>query len=286
MPLQIITPPTAEPISLVEAKAHLRVTDTADDAQITAFIAAARKFAETNTQCQVIAARWKLVLDAFPGPSLMGIPLGQAFSLPGHAILLPKSPTIQVVSVQYLDMSGTLQTMPTTDYVADLACQPARITPVFGKIWPISLPQIGAVTVTFDAGYAAPITADITADTITVSGWKAMIVNDVVRLANSGGALPTPLLINTDYFIQTVVAAGVYKLSTIPGGAAINLTDIGTGLNYLGASPADLEGLKSWIKIRLSSIYENREEILTIRGQITELPYIDNLLDPYRVMTF
>ena len=38
----VITPPTAEPITLPEAKAHLRVIGTNDDAQIEMMITAAR----------------------------------------------------------------------------------------------------------------------------------------------------------------------------------------------------------------------------------------------------
>ena len=45
--------------------------------------------------------------------------------------------------------------MPSAEYTVDTACEPARLTPVFGKIWPTTLPQIGAVSVTFDAGYGA-----------------------------------------------------------------------------------------------------------------------------------
>src|SRR5258708_6430304 len=147
------------------AKLHLRQDNAADDTLISAFIPAARDFAETKTARQLVASRWKFNLDSFPGPSQQGVPFGEAFSLPGHAILLTKSPAIQVVSVQYTAMDGTTQTMPTTDYAVDIACEPARITPVFGKIWPILLPQIGAVQVTFDAAYAAPITTNLTAST-------------------------------------------------------------------------------------------------------------------------
>ena len=205
MPLQLVTPPAEEPVSLADAKLHLRVDFTDDDTLITALIAAARQAAETLTGRQIVTARWKLVLDSFPGPSLMGVPAGDPFSLPGHAILIPKSPVSSLVSIQYLDMSGTLQTMPATDYTVDAACEPARITPVFGKIWPISLPQIGAVTVTFDAGY--------------------------------GPATSVP------------------------------------------------EGIKSWIKLRIGSLYAHREEVALInRGKIEALPFIDGLLDPFKVV--
>lgn len=204
MPLQLINPPAEEPVSLAEAKLHVRVDITDDDALISALITAARQAAESLTGRQIVTARWKLVLDSFPGPSLMGVPVGQSFSLPSHAILLPKCPVQSVVAIQYLDMASTLQTMPPTDYVVDAACEPARITPVFGKIWPISLPQIGAVWVIFDAGY--------------------------------GPAASAP------------------------------------------------EGLKSWIKLRVDSLYSHRGETAVIKGKLERLPFIDGLLDPYRVV--
>jgi len=155
MPLQLVTAPTQEPVSLAEARLHLRVDFSDDDALIMALIRSARLAAETITGRQLVTARWKYILDSFPGPSLMGVPAGRPFTLPGHAILIPKAPVQTIVSIDYLDMNRTAQTMPAANYVADLACEPARITPVFGQIWPIPLPQIAAVSVTFDAGYGS-----------------------------------------------------------------------------------------------------------------------------------
>jgi uncharacterized phiE125 gp8 family phage protein len=186
--LQLVTPPAGEPVSLAEAKLHLRVDVDDDDALISSIITAARQAAETLTGRQLMTARWKLVLDAFPC----------------HAILLAKCPVQSVMNIQYLDMNGISQTMPLIDYVVDTACEPARITPVFGKTWPNTLPQIGAVTITFDAGYGAA--------------------------------------------------------QTVP------------------------EGLKSWIKLRVGSLYAHREEMsILMRGRIDPLPFVDGLLDPYRV---
>ena len=205
MPLQLVTSPAEEPVSLADAKLHLRVDFTDDDALITALISAARQAAEMLTGRQIVTARWKLVLDSFPGPSLMGVPAGEPFSLPGHAILLPKSPVASVLSIQYLDMSGAWQTMPATDYTVDAACEPARITPVFGKIWPITLPQIAAVAVTFDAGYGSP--------------------------------------------------------ASVP------------------------EGIKAWVKLRIDSLYNHRGETAVVTGRLEPMPYVDRLLDPFRVVT-
>lgn len=153
MPMQLITPPAGEPVSLEEAKLHLRVDFDDDDALIQMLISSARQAAETITNRQLMTARWKLVMDSFPGPSLMGVPAGQPFTLPGQAILIHKSPVQNVVAINYLDMNSVQQTMPASNYTVDAACEPARITPIFGQIWPIPLPQIGSVSVTFDAGY-------------------------------------------------------------------------------------------------------------------------------------
>jgi len=165
---------------------------------------AVRQAAETKTGRQLITARWKLVLDAFPGLSLMQSATGASFSLPGHAILLAKCPAQAVVSIEYMDMNGTTQVMPASDYVLDAACEPARLTPAFGKTWPSTLPQMGAVSVTFDAGY--------------------------------------------------------------------------------GAASAVPEGLKSWIKLRVGSLYGHREEMSVLsRGRIDPLPFVDGLLDGFKV---
>ena len=204
MPMQLITPPAGEPISLAEAKLHLRVDFDDDDSLIQVLISAARQAAETLTNRQLVTARWRMVLDSFPGPSLMGVPAGQTFTLPGHAILLTKSPVTSVVEIRYLDMAGIWQVMPAAHYTVDSACEPARITPVFGQIWPIALPQIGAVSVIFDAGYG--------------------------------------------------------NASAVP------------------------EGIKTWIKLRVGSLYVHREEVASMtRGRIDPLPFIDGLLDPYKV---
>ena len=64
MPLQLVSAPAGEPITLLEAKQHLRVDVDDDDALIGSLITAARQAAETRTGRQLMTARWKLVLDA------------------------------------------------------------------------------------------------------------------------------------------------------------------------------------------------------------------------------
>jgi uncharacterized phiE125 gp8 family phage protein len=293
MPLQLLRDATAEPISLAEAKRHVRETTNAQDQVLTILSAAARQYAQTKTQCQIVAARWKYVLDSFPGPTLMGVPFGHAYGLPPQAILIPIGPVLQIVSIQYTDMSGVVQTLVAgTDYVVDLSADPVRITPPFGRIWPIPLPQIGAVSVTFDAGYATPLVADPVADTISIPGWKTLAVNDTVRLSNrdhaadNDGSMPAGLSAYTDYYVQAVVSADKYKLSATAGGAAIDITDAGKGDVFVGVIP---DGLKGWMLLSVGTMYENREAVMVdTRIGVAELPleWIDGLLDPYRRMLY
>lgn len=293
MPLQLVSAPTLEPLSLVEAKLHARVSTTAEDSLVTALIVAARDYAQNKTQRQIVAAKWKLVLDSFPGPSLIGVPFGKPYGLPEHAIVIPIASVQQVDQIQYLDMNGTLQTMVAgTDYVVDTSGDPTRITPPFGKIWPIPLPQIGAIAVTFRAGLAAPLTADPAADTIYVPGWKTLAVNDTLRVfardkaAAGDGAVPAPLAAYTDFYVKTVVGPDRYQLSATAGGALIDITSAGTGDIFIGELP---QGLLAWMKLAIATLYENRPAaVIDQRVTEAELPseFLDGLLDPYRLVLY
>lgn len=66
MPATLLTPPAAEPLSLAEARAFLRVEHGDDDALIAALIAAARGHVEAFARCALIAQSWRLTLDRWP----------------------------------------------------------------------------------------------------------------------------------------------------------------------------------------------------------------------------
>jgi uncharacterized phiE125 gp8 family phage protein len=140
MGLTITTPPTAEPVTLDEAKAHLRVDGTAEDAYITALIQAARAWVESWTTRQLVQAEYRWQIDRFPHKSQ-------------EALRLPRAPVASVDSIEYVDGGGTTQTF--TDYQADLAVEPGIILPDTNSQWPsVQTDKLNAVTVTFTAGYA------------------------------------------------------------------------------------------------------------------------------------
>lgn len=138
MGLKIITAPASEPVSLSEAKSHLRVDHADEDALISALITAAREECEHLLERAVAQQTLALVLDSFPA----------------GGIQLPRPPVVSVTSVEYVDQDGVTQTMSSADYLLDDAQQPSWLLLAYGEEWPQTRDQANAVTVTYVAGYA------------------------------------------------------------------------------------------------------------------------------------
>lgn len=138
MTYKLITPPSEEPLTLDEAKAHLRVESTDDDALITALIVAAREQAESITARALCTQTWELVLDAFP-----------------EACVLRHSPVQSVTSVDYLDTDGASQSLTLTDTLLDSESTPGYLVPAYGKAWPATWCVPNAVRVRYVSGYGA-----------------------------------------------------------------------------------------------------------------------------------
>lgn len=138
MSIQRITAPAAEPVSLAEAKAHLRVEVSTDDALIGALITAAREAVEHELERSLITQIWEQVLDAFP-----------------VAFVLPRGPVDSIVSVKYLDLDGVEQTLDPSGYVMDNTSDPAYLVPAYNAAWPETRATINAVRVRYTTGYGA-----------------------------------------------------------------------------------------------------------------------------------
>lgn len=140
MGLRLITAPTVEPVTLAEAKLWLKVEtgDTADDALITALIAAVRQMAEQKTGRALLGQTWQLTLDCFP-----------------DEIELTRVPILAVSSVKYLDRNGAQQTLDPASYTVDATMEPAWIVRAYNMGWPETRDDINAVEVRWTAGYDA-----------------------------------------------------------------------------------------------------------------------------------
>ena len=133
--------PATEPLSLGDAKLHLRVVSDDDDDLITALIQGAREYVETFLRRQLVTATWAMTLDEFPDSD--------------GDITLPLPPLASVTSIAYVDGDGDDQTLDSANYTVHTNCEPGKITLAYGESWPSTRDQPDAVTVTFVAGYGA-----------------------------------------------------------------------------------------------------------------------------------
>ncbi|MFN7104725.1 MAG: head-tail connector protein, partial [Pseudorhizobium sp.] len=70
------TPPTAEPLTLVEVKAHLRLDGGEEDALLLSLITTAREHLERETGLVLAARDFRLCLDDWPEEGILTIARG------------------------------------------------------------------------------------------------------------------------------------------------------------------------------------------------------------------
>jgi uncharacterized phiE125 gp8 family phage protein len=138
MSLELITAPAVEPVSLADAKAHLRVDTDDEDALITRLIAAARGAAERATGRAFVAQTWRLWLDVWPDD---------------WAIEIPRPPLLGVNSVTTYDTSGNASVVGAGSYLVDVVSVPGRIVFKNTVLPPVNLREANAIAVEFEAGY-------------------------------------------------------------------------------------------------------------------------------------
>jgi len=136
MPRSLVTA-GANPISLKEAKDHLRVNTNDDDLMIKNLITAATTQAENYTWRGLTTQTWDIFHDTF---SDYEIPFGQLQS---------------VTTVKYYDSDDSLQTLASTVYDVDTNTDPGRITLAYGQSWPSVYNKPNAIEIRIICGYAA-----------------------------------------------------------------------------------------------------------------------------------
>lgn len=166
MPNKLIIAPAVEPVTLAQARLHLRVDNTDDDTLIAALIAAARADAEHRTERAFVTQTREQVVDHFPFGCVYNTLTGQqqqaygsAFVTRGtahrnrNAIEIRRTPIQSVESVKYIDPTGTEQTLDPAQYQLDADGDIAYLFPAYGVSWPITRLQPNAVRVRYVCGY-------------------------------------------------------------------------------------------------------------------------------------
>lgn len=135
MGFKLKTRPPFEPVTLQQAKDHLRVDDDLEDALIIELIKTARDHVEAIIHGPIITQTWALYNDMFDG-------------------VVQLKPQLQSVqSIKYIDCNGAQQVLADTEYDVDDTAVVGTVYPRYGKEWPDTRNQINAVEIEFVAGY-------------------------------------------------------------------------------------------------------------------------------------
>lgn len=176
MAVEIVTAPAEEPVSLQEAKDHLRVEVTADDALIGRLITDAREWVERFTRRALVTQTRRLWAYQFPDSAFDQDGIGRDSACRDcTALHLPGGKVQSVLSVQFTDTAGVLQALETTEYTLDSKDpqKHARLVPAYGKSWPATRDEANAVQVQYVAGYgaAAAVPAIVKQAILLHAGW-------------------------------------------------------------------------------------------------------------------
>lgn len=155
--LVLVSPPTVEPITLPQAKNHLRVDIADDDALIQTYITAARQACEAFIHGYLITQTWRVNYSGWPDDFL-------------GSIAIPVEPLQSVASFKWWDQNfvETDMTVATpgpgpflsTDYLLDKDSEPAQIVLPPGNAWPgVSQWPVNPIQITVTAGFGADGTA-------------------------------------------------------------------------------------------------------------------------------
>lgn len=152
---RLVQAPTDLAVTLEEARLHCRVDGETEDTWFTTALEAAIRKSEEVAERAFCTQRWLLALDAFP--SACETPSG---ARPGR-FLLPRAPVSSVVSIEYYDTTGVLQTLDSSKYQLDDLAEPAELVPAANSSWPCTeCGRINAVRITYEAGYGDPADVD------------------------------------------------------------------------------------------------------------------------------
>jgi uncharacterized phiE125 gp8 family phage protein len=138
--LTIASEPASEPISLDEAKRHLRRLDSDLDGEIVELIASARDYCERATQRTLRVGVERLM-------TLESLPICVEFPWP---------PLISVDSVKYLDAAGDEQTLDPANYYVELSTEGAGVLRLASGIdLPATADREDAWRIALTTGYAS-----------------------------------------------------------------------------------------------------------------------------------
>jgi uncharacterized phiE125 gp8 family phage protein len=137
-------------VSIAEVKAQARIDHDVEDDLIAAYIGTARQWCEAYVAMPLTGSlvTYKLSLDTF---------CDKRYYHEG-VIYLPVAPVVALSSdgISYLPSDGsTATTWASSNYTLDVLSKPARLSPVYGGVYPSAVCQLNSISIPFTAGSTA-----------------------------------------------------------------------------------------------------------------------------------
>jgi len=174
-----IAAPAVEPVTLAEAKAHMRLDDGNEDALVTALIAVARSHLEHTTGLALISQGFRLYLDRWPK---------------GGIVAIARGPVLSVDAVTVFDAEGVPENVSLAGHGLDGVGRPARFwlggagLGAGGGGGPGGVPEPGrmanGIEIDFTAGYGE------TGADVPDELKRALLMHVALMFAYRGAVLP------------------------------------------------------------------------------------------------
>lgn len=134
-----ISAPAVEPLTVEEAKLHLKIESTDDNYTVLRAIRAARTRIEKVCGIALITQTRECVMDRWPRCDWFYV---------------PRPPLQSISSIVYVDFEGTSATWASSRYLVDTDSHPGRVSLAYSETYPTNiLRPINGVRVRFIAGY-------------------------------------------------------------------------------------------------------------------------------------
>lgn len=139
MALVLTSGPAVEPVTVADAKTHMRIDASAEDVLLGSLILTSRLHIEAALGLALINQAWMLVLDRWPGDGIVEIPI---------------APLQAITAVRVRDTAGTPVVVQSTSYLIDIASKPPRL------VWNNAAPPVpgrfaNGLEIDLSAGFGA-----------------------------------------------------------------------------------------------------------------------------------
>lgn len=138
MATTLLAGPTVEPVTLTEAKTHLRVDTSAEDTLIQSLIMASRLHIEAALDLALLTQTWRFHLDRWPRTRSLNLPL---------------RPVQSLTTVKVFDSDDESEVLDNAGFILDGTANPARLILSGSTSLPVPGRAANGIEIDFVAGY-------------------------------------------------------------------------------------------------------------------------------------